>query len=140
VDYPIWDFIDVSDYIYPVLHGEIGLANALLESFYDFLDEKVEVLSEEEVLQQNCTIIKDVAFEKAEQRLKDWFKVEGSNLQIHHKERTVVNRQLKQKNISDERKNDLREEKMELEQEINQLAAERKELESDASILQKAFA
>jgi hypothetical protein len=43
VDYLIWDFIDVSEYIYPVLHGEIGLANALLESFYDFLDEKVEV-------------------------------------------------------------------------------------------------
>jgi hypothetical protein len=43
VDYLIWDFIDVSEYIYPVSHGEIGLANALLESFYDFLDEKVEV-------------------------------------------------------------------------------------------------
>jgi hypothetical protein len=52
VDYPIWDFIDVSDYIYPVLHGEIVLANALLENIYDFLYEKVEVLSQEEVMQQ----------------------------------------------------------------------------------------
>jgi len=24
VHYPIWDLIDVSEYIYPVLHGEIG--------------------------------------------------------------------------------------------------------------------
>jgi hypothetical protein len=47
VEYSIWDFIDVSEYIYPVLHGEIGLANAVLENFYDFLDEKDEVLSEE---------------------------------------------------------------------------------------------
>jgi hypothetical protein len=116
VDYPIWDFIDVSDYIYPVLHGEIVLANALLENIYDFLYEKVEVLSQEEVMQQNCTIIADVAFEKAEQRLKGWHEVEGSNLQIHCQEKTMVNRQLKKKNISDKRMNELREEKMHLEQ------------------------
>jgi hypothetical protein len=97
-------------------------------------------LSEEEVLQQNCTIISDVAFEKAEQRLKDWFDVEGSKLQIHHQERTMVNRQLMQKIISDERKNELGEEAMQLEQQINQFAAERKELESNVSILWKACA
>ncbi len=97
-------------------------------------------MSEEEVLQQNFTIIADFAFEKAEQRLKDWFEVEGSNLQIHHQERTMVNRQLKQKNISDKRKNEIGEEKMQLEQRINQLAVEQKELESNVSILQKAFA
>ncbi len=105
-DYPTWDFIDVSNYIYPVLRGEIGLANALLENFYDFLDEKVEFLSQEEVMQRNSTIIADVAFEKAEQRLKD---------QIHHQDKTMVNRELKQKNISDEMKNEVREEKMHLE-------------------------
>ncbi len=54
-----------------------------MESFYDFLDEKVEVLSQEEIMQQNSTIIADIAFEKVEQRLKDWHEVEGSNLQIH---------------------------------------------------------
>jgi hypothetical protein len=59
------------------------LANVLVESFYDFLDEKVEVLSQEEIMQQNSTIIADIAFEKVEQRLKDWHEVEGSNLQIH---------------------------------------------------------
>jgi hypothetical protein len=91
-------------------------------------------------LQQNCTIIADFAFEKAEQRLKDWFEVEGSNLQIHRQERTMVNRQLKQKNVTDERKNELVEEKMQLEQRINQLAAEQKKLESNVSILWKAFA
>jgi hypothetical protein len=35
-----------------VLPGEIGLANAVLENFFDFLDEEVEVLSEE-IQQQN---------------------------------------------------------------------------------------
>ncbi len=83
VDYPIWDFIDIPNTIYPVLHGENGLANVLVENFYDFLDEKVEVLSQEEIMQQNSTIIADIAFGKVEQRLKGWHEVEGSNLQIH---------------------------------------------------------
>lgn len=50
--------------IYPVLNGNIGLASAVLESFCDFFDEKVEVLSEEEIQQQNATRVADVTFEK----------------------------------------------------------------------------
>ncbi len=72
--------------------------------------------------------------------MKDWYEVEGSNLQIHRQEKTMVNRQLKQKNISEETKNELREEKMHLEQRIDQLVVERKELGSNASTVQKAFA
>jgi hypothetical protein len=27
VEFPIWDFLEVTYYIYPMLHGEIGLVN-----------------------------------------------------------------------------------------------------------------
>jgi hypothetical protein len=50
-----------------------------------------------------------------EQRLKNWHEVEGSNLWIHHQKKTMVNRQLEQKNIIEEWKNKWIEEKMHLE-------------------------
>jgi len=34
VDFPLWDFIEVINYVYPVLHGEIGLINLALDSFF----------------------------------------------------------------------------------------------------------
>jgi hypothetical protein len=49
VNFPMWDFIEVKYYIYPVLHGEIGLVNNnALDAFYDILDVNVEVMADEE--------------------------------------------------------------------------------------------
>jgi hypothetical protein len=36
VQFPVWDFIEVDHFVYPVLHGEIGLVNDALDSFYKF--------------------------------------------------------------------------------------------------------
>jgi hypothetical protein len=140
VDYTIWDFIDVSEYIYPVLHGEIGLANAVLENFYDFLDDQVEKLSDKEIQQQNATIVADVAFEKSEQQLKDWREVEGANLATHHQEKVMVNNELRRKTITIERRSELNAEKSLLEKRIDELVNERKTLEANVSALRKTFA
>ena len=35
VEFPEWDFIPVKNYVYPVLHGEIGLVNDDVDGFYD---------------------------------------------------------------------------------------------------------
>jgi len=49
VDYPLWDFVEVSNYIFPILHAaEIGLGNDCLDAFLDFVDDRVESLSNEE--------------------------------------------------------------------------------------------
>jgi len=45
VDYAVLDFIDFFNFIYPVLHGEIGFANAALDGFYDVLDDKIESMT-----------------------------------------------------------------------------------------------
>jgi hypothetical protein len=59
VDYPLWDFIPVSHYIYPVLHGEIGLVNNALDALYGILDDNIEVLSDEEKTSRNTAILAD---------------------------------------------------------------------------------
>jgi hypothetical protein len=48
VKFPVWDFIPVNNYIYPVLHGKIGLVNDAIDSFYGILDDNVEIMSDEE--------------------------------------------------------------------------------------------
>ena len=40
VDYPLWDMIEVSNYLFPVLHAaKIGLTNDCLDCFLDFVDD-----------------------------------------------------------------------------------------------------
>jgi hypothetical protein len=72
VEFPIWDFIEVSHYIYPVLHGEIGLVNNTLDAFYDLLDDNVEVMSDEEKVAHNRTILADTALEAALEKSQEY--------------------------------------------------------------------
>jgi len=85
VDFPLWDFIPVSDYIYPVLHGEIGLVNNALDAFYDILDDNIEVLTDEEKISHTTTILADAALETAAEEFKHFkepsFKKENFELQ-----------------------------------------------------------
>lgn len=53
----IWDFIEPENYIFPVLHFEIGAVNNVLDSFFGFVEDRVEVLSEEEKLLRSRTIM-----------------------------------------------------------------------------------
>jgi hypothetical protein len=48
VQFSVWDFIEVDQVVYPVLHSEIGLVNDALDSFYDFIDDNIEVLTDYE--------------------------------------------------------------------------------------------
>ena len=42
------DCVDIMCYIYPILHSEIGLGNYLLNSFFDWLDFRIEEVPQEE--------------------------------------------------------------------------------------------
>ena len=45
---PIWPFIEPCNFIFPHLHFEIGVVNMVLENFYSFIEEQVELISPEE--------------------------------------------------------------------------------------------
>ncbi len=46
----IWEFIQPNHYIFPVLHFEISAINNVLGSFYGFVEDRVELLSQEETV------------------------------------------------------------------------------------------
>jgi hypothetical protein len=48
VDIGLFDEVEVNQYIFPVLHAEIGLGNFLLKLFFEWVDFKIEEVSEEE--------------------------------------------------------------------------------------------
>jgi hypothetical protein len=65
VSEPLIDFIQQKKYIFPQLHLEIGAVNNLLNHLHAFIEEQVEVLSDEERALRNSKIIVDVAYTKA---------------------------------------------------------------------------
>jgi hypothetical protein len=48
VNYPICDFIELLQMVFPQLYVEIGFVNNVLVSFYLFIDDRVEVPTDEE--------------------------------------------------------------------------------------------
>jgi hypothetical protein len=48
VNYPVWDFIQPENFMFPELHAEIGLVNNVLDKFYSFIDDQVEAITPEE--------------------------------------------------------------------------------------------
>ena len=53
VDLPLFSDVQPSQYVFPILHTEIGLGNSLLKSFFKWVDYRVEQVSEEEVERRN---------------------------------------------------------------------------------------
>ena len=44
----LFDCISINQYIYPILHAEIGLGNKILNSFFDWIDFRIEKVTNEE--------------------------------------------------------------------------------------------
>ena len=48
VDIRLFDKMKIDNFIFPVLHAEIGLGNSLINSFFDWVDYRIEEVTEEE--------------------------------------------------------------------------------------------
>ena len=53
VDVELLSTVEVEDYVFPILHCEIGLGNYMLNSFLDWIDYRVENVTEEELEKRN---------------------------------------------------------------------------------------
>jgi len=139
-DFPLWDFIEVRDWMFPVLHWEIGSANLVLSSgVLDFVDDKVEVLSEEEKTARNNFVIADIASDSAKVANQDFLGHGAITLAFFRIELKNMNKLLKRSNISEEERLALINDKERLETEIKQLTDERKRLHGLSGIAKVQF-
>ena len=78
----IWSFIEPQNYIFPQLHFAIGVVNMVIDNFYEFIEDQVEILTPEEKMAQNNIIITDAAGKEAKERLEQWLTDNFHNLSI----------------------------------------------------------
>jgi hypothetical protein len=63
-----------------VLHFEIGTVNNVLDSLCCFIEDQVEVISQEEKMARNQVIIEDVSYTRAKEAFDDWNSIVGGAL------------------------------------------------------------
>ena len=135
----IWDFIEPKDYIFPVLHFEIGAVNNVLDSFYGFVEDRVELLSQEEKVLRSSVIIAEVALTEAQKANNAWKDTGGINLAMQRIQKTNLVAYLKRKTLTVDERHDLTQQKTELDAIITSLITQRKELEKQATERRKGF-
>ena len=52
----LFDAVPIENYIFSLLHAEIGVGNKIIENYFLWITERMEKISEEEVILTNCLI------------------------------------------------------------------------------------
>ena len=52
----LFDAIPIENYLFSLLHAEIGAGNKIVEDYFLWITERIEKMSEEEVILSNCLI------------------------------------------------------------------------------------
>jgi hypothetical protein len=68
----VWDFIEPKYYTFPQLHFKIGVVNMVLDNFYAFLEDQIEVLSPEEKATHNSVLIAEARLQESKNALEEW--------------------------------------------------------------------
>jgi hypothetical protein len=77
---PLFDSVPVQNYIVPVLHLLIGVGNNLLDSLIEWIMERVEKLTTDEVVHQNSVIYAEAHYQKFKAGYDKWMENEGITL------------------------------------------------------------
>ena len=61
---PIWEFVELQNYICPVLHNQINLGNNVLYNLLDYGNEYIEKLSSKEIIARNLLSVIDASIDE----------------------------------------------------------------------------
>ncbi len=138
VNLPLIDFIQPQKF--SQLHFEIGAVNNVLDGLRIFTEEEVEVFSEAEKQARNLKIILDVSNTKARSKAEVFNSTGGSvELKLFRIERVHINQSLKGRNLMQESRQALLDQRQKNDDEIELLVQEQKRLKADALLKRKAY-
>jgi hypothetical protein len=112
--------------------------NNVLDSFYGFVEDRVEILPEEEKLLWSKAIMTEVAFSEAQKSLNEWKDSGAINLSMQWIEKSNLTAYLKCRTLAMEEQNDLIQQRLQLDDKIKQLVQQWKELEKKVTERWKA--
>jgi hypothetical protein len=109
----------------------------VLDNFYALINDRVEVLTADELTSRNAYIDADVSLEVSLQNLKDWKEDSAPQLEFHRLNRIHVSQKLRKRGLDPLVVSDLRSQQQELDATIADLVRKRKDLEADLSLKRK---
>ncbi len=141
VTVPIFDFVEPKNYIFPLLHFEIGAVNNVLDNFRSFVEEQVEMLSEQEKTARNRVILADVSATQARSSIERWNSTGGSidELRGCRVEKARLNVSLRATANLQPHRESLITRIQEINARIKALEQQEKQLKADATAKQKAL-
>jgi len=69
---PLFAAVPISNYIAPVLHLVIGIGNILVDSIFEWVEQIVEQLTEEEVVARNNILSAEINIKNSECYFNEW--------------------------------------------------------------------
>ncbi len=136
---PIIPFIEPEDYIFPLLHFEIGAVNNVLDNLRNFVEDQVEIISEAEKVGRNCVITADVACTRAKEILEE-FSENGAAVDVRflRLQKVEVNQALKQRGLTEQQIASLVADRRQIDDRIAQIMDQKKNLEKELGRKRKA--
>ncbi len=137
VSSPLIPFIQPQDYIFPLLHFEIGAVNNVLDSLRNFVEDQVEIISDTEKVARNRVITADVAYT----RLKDSVQEAHATVAIQQLrlQKAGLSQTLRQRGLTEERIGSLVAERRQIDERIAALQAQKESLEKELGQKRKSL-
>jgi hypothetical protein len=137
---PVWDFIEPSHYVVPILFIELGLVNNAVDNFYDWVEDHIIFASLEEKRCRNKMILLDTELQKVQVKAQEEKQAIVEQLANQRYSLSQVKKRLKSKTILQDERISLLLQEHQLEDQISSLANPRKDLDSEVGIKRKKLA
>jgi len=95
---PLFDSVPIRNYIVPVLHLAIGIENILVDAIFEWVEQRIEQLSEEEVIACNKLLSAEINLDTCTGQHTDWLQNDGIKLTDLLLEKRIIQQQLDEKN------------------------------------------
>ena len=76
----LFDSIPIENYIFSLLHAEIGVGNKRNYSTFEWINERIEPICEEELDMTNCSINLKIELNSYQKQYDEWIKNKSSSL------------------------------------------------------------
>jgi len=77
---PLFDAVPVCNYILSILHIIIGIGNSLVDGLFEWVEERIEKLTDPEIQARNSVLFAEVQYERLKEDYGHWLENDGLDL------------------------------------------------------------
>ena len=107
----LFDSVPIENYIFSLIHAEIGVGNKIVYTYFDWINERIEFITDEELELTNDLIDLKVELGHHVKELEQWIKNYSSTLATLRIERTGIINDINERDDNNKLKRSLKERK-----------------------------